>query len=67
MGLINQSRFWRLQESGLTQLMPDPTISIELVNVGTEETPVGTSLTGLLQGLDTYYMFPEVTNDLAEI
>ena len=46
--------------------MQDPLIQIEIINQAKDETPVGKSLTGLLTGIDTHYLFPLMERDLEE-
>ena len=67
MSLVQASRFWIKQEAGITPTMPDPEIEIELINDETYETEAGGSLTGLLKGIDTYYLFPEMLRDLETV
>ena len=49
------------------ELLVTPAIGVELINDETYETEVGQSLTTMLRGIDTHYLFPTVENDLATV
>ena len=67
MSFVQASRFWIKQPSGLTLEPQDPELGIELFADKLHETEVGSSLVGILQAIDAYYLFPEMLRDLETV